>query len=252
MRPAATVGLGCGPRVSGNELRAEREETDVGTTAIRGTAAAVLVAAAVLGLAGCVNAEKAAPPGAGDSTSFGPPPTTASTTSAPATTGSAPANPSTGSSATQGSTTSDLHNQADVTFTKQAMLLRQQAVALAGAAGTASVNAQVKSLATEIGKDSVSTTTLTDLLSQWHVATPTPSSDQTTGVLTTSQLSAATKAQGTAFDMHWLQYMKANLKAAKQAVATEQANGSNAAAKQLAHQWAGLLAAEVTKINQIS
>lgn len=216
------------------------------TTAIRSTAAAVLLSATVLGLAGCVNAEQPAPPGAGDSVSYGPP-----ITSAPATT-SPSASPTTSPSATTAAQTADHHNAADVTFAKQALLLRQQAVSLADAAGTASVSDQVKALAGQISKDPVAPRTLTNWLTGWNQAIPTPGSEQVAGVLSTSQLHQATAAQGTAFDMHWLQYMKANLASARQVAAAEQAHGANAQAKQLAKQWAGLLRTEAAKLAAIS
>jgi uncharacterized protein (DUF305 family) len=236
--------------VFGNEVRAEREETDVRTTAIRGTAAAVLLSATVLGLAGCVNAEKPAPPGAGDSVSFGPPITaTSSAPASPSVSGSV--NPSVSPGATTAAQTADQHNQSDVTFAEQALLLRQQAVSLAAAAGTSSVSSQVTALAAKIDQDPVATATLIDWLTGWHQAVPAPGTVQVAGVLSTSQLHQVTSAQGTAFDMQWLQYMKANLASARQAVATEQAHGANAQAKQLAKRWAGLLTSETTAIDAI-
>lgn len=207
----------------------------------------MLLSATVLGLAGCVNAEKPAPPGAGNSVSYGPAVTTTSATPSP----SASANPSASQGATTAAQTADHHNQADVTFAKQALLLRQQAVSMAGAAGTGSVSAQVKALATQVSRDPVATGTLTDWLTGWHQTVPTPGSDKVTGVLSTSQLHQVTSAQGTAFDMQWLQFMKANLASARQVVAAEQAHGTNAQAKQLAQRWAGLLKSETAKIDAI-
>jgi uncharacterized protein (DUF305 family) len=236
--------------VFGNEVRAEREETDVRTTAIRSTAAAVLLSATVLGLAGCVNAEKPAPPGAGDSVSYGPAVTTTqSPTPSPSVSGSAtpPSSPGT----TTAAQTADHHNAADVTFAKQALLLRQQAVSLANAAGSASVSSQVKALAGQISRDPVATGTLTTWLTGWNQTVPTPASQQVKGVLTTSQLHQVTSAQGTSFDMQWLQYMKANLASARQVATAEQAHGANGQAKQLATQWAGLLRTESAKLSAI-
>jgi uncharacterized protein (DUF305 family) len=238
------------PRVFGNEVRAEREEADVRTTAIRSTAAAVLLTATVLGLAGCVNAEKSAPPGAGNSVSYGPAVTT--TQSAPASPSvGASTNPSTSQGATTAAQTADRHDQADVTFAKQALLLRQQAVSMAGAAGSGSVSSQVKALAAKIDGDPVATDTLSGWLTGWHQTVPTPATATVPGVLSTAQLHQVTGAQGTSFDMQWLQFMKANLASATQVVATEQAHGTNTQARQLARRWASLLKSETTTIDAI-
>lgn len=210
----------------------------------------MLLSATVLGLAGCVNAEKPAPPGAGNSVSYGPPVTTTqSAKPSPPATGSA--NPSAPQSPTTAAQTANHHNDADVTFARQALLLRQQAVALAQAAGTSSVSAQVKALAGQIGRDPVSTGTLANWLTGWKQTVPTPGTEQVDGVLSTSQLHQVTAAQGTAFDMQWLQFMKANLASARAVVSAEQAHGANAQATRLAKRWAGLLASEASKIDTI-
>ena len=214
-------------------------------TAIRGTVAAVLLSATALGLAGCVNAEKPAAPGAGESASYGPP-----VSSAPPSTTTA--NPS--SSASQGSPTqtADKHNQADVTFAEQAVLLRQQALTMATVAGASSTNAQVKALATQIKNDTApATNTLTTLLTQWGQNVPPADSANLPGVLTSAQMAQLTSAKGTAFDMHWLQYMRANLQAAGNAVTTEQSGGSSAQVKQVAQQWQPVAKTELSKVNSI-
>lgn len=198
----------------------------------------MLLSATVLGLAGCVNAEQAAPPGAGQSVSYGAPP------SAPAGTapsGGASANPSTAQTAG--------HNSADVTFAQQVVLLRQQAIAMANAAGTSSTNAQVKALASQITHDAgPSVGVLSNLLVQWN---QTANDQQAPGVLSTTQLQSVTSAKGVAFDMQWLQFMKANLQATQQAVNTENSHGSAQQAKQIAKQWGPALSPEISKISTI-
>lgn len=150
------------------------------------------------------------------------------------------------------SQTSNGHSAADVTFVKQALLLRQQALTMATAAAASSTNSQVKALATTIKNDAVpSVTTLTGWLSQWNQPTPTASTDKGPGVLTSSQLAQLTSAKGTAFDMQWLQYMRANLQAAKNAAQTEGSQGSFGQAKQVAQQWSSALDAELTTANGI-
>jgi uncharacterized protein (DUF305 family) len=196
----------------------------------------VLLSATVLGLAGCVNAEKSAPAGAGDSVSFGAAPTTTQASES----ASSPA-------ATQ---TSSTHNQADVTFANQAVLLRQQAVTMADKATTSSTSAQVKTLAGQISKDNVSAATLTAWLAQWGQPAPS-STGQATGVLPAAQLQQLVSASGTSFDMQWLQDMKSNLTAAQTASTTESSHGSNPQAKQLATQWGTTLKAELATLGTI-
>lgn len=204
------------------------------TTAIRGTAAAVLVTATVLGLAGCVNAERAAPPGAGESVSYGPPP------SVPPVSTPFSSGPATPASA---------HNQADVTFAQQVELLRQQAISMADAAGGSSSNAQIKALASQITHDSGPTVgAVQALLVQWN---QTAGNQQAPGVLSATQLQQVTSAKGTTFDMQWLQFMKANLTATQAAVNTEQAKGSDQQAVRIAKQWASALSSELTTIGTI-
>ena len=206
----------------------------------------MLLSATALGLAGCVNAEKPAAPGAGESVSYGPPPS-----SAPATT-TTPAATSTSGATGSPTQTADKHNQADVTFAEQAVLLRQQALTMATVAGSASTSAQIKSLAGQIVKDTVPDAgALTTALTQWGQNVPSADSANLPGVLTSTQMAQLTSAKGTAFDMHWLQYMRANLQAAQSASAAEQSAGASAQAKQIAQQWASVAKSELGKVNAI-
>jgi uncharacterized protein (DUF305 family) len=212
----------------------------VRSTAIRGTAAAVLLSAVLLGLAGCVNAEKAAPAGAGASQSFGPAPTTTSAPSASAPT------------STQGSAAA-AHNAADITFLDQAVQLRQQAINLATKASTVSTNAQIRTLATQIANDAVpSVDTMTGLLTQWGQPSPSSVPGQIPGLLSDSQVQQIEAATGTPFDMQWLQGVKGNLTAAEQAATNEASKGSNPTAKQLAQQWATQLKTELNSLTAIA
>ena len=209
------------------------------STAIRGTAAAVLLSATVLGLAGCVNAEKAAPAGAGASQSFGPAPTTTAPPSVPA--------------STSGGAAAAAHNAADITFLDQAVQLRQQAVGLATKASTVSTNSQIRTLATQIANDAVpSVDTMTGLLTQWGQPSPSSVPGQIPGLLSDSQVQQIEAATGTPFDMQWLQGVKGNLTAAEQAATTEASKGSNPTAKQLAQQWAAQLKTELNSLTAIT
>lgn len=186
------------------------------TTAIRGTAVAVLLSATALGLSGCVNAEQPAPAGAGDSVSYGPPPSTAPV-----------------AADTQ-------HNQADVTFVTQAVLLHQQVVSMAYLAGTGSTDPKLKALATEITSDQTpQVNTLIGWLTQWHQTIPTVDNSQT------SQLQAL---KGASFNTEWTNDVRANLGNSQQAVSAELAQGSSAEAKQVAQQWSAIVRTELTKL----
>lgn len=225
------------------------------TNAIRGTAAAVLLSATVLGLAGCVNAEKPAPPGAGDSVSYGPPvtsPTNSPATTTPTTPPPSSGAPATGASVTTAAQTAAHHNRTDVTFAERAVLLRQQALTLAGAAETAGINPQLRSLAAQVTTDGgPAVGTLSTWLSDWGQAAPARGSVPTAGVLSADQLRHVTSARGTAFDMQWLQYLQANLAAAREAAGTEVAHGANQQAKQVARHWATVLKAESDRLAAI-
>lgn len=212
-------------------------------TAIRGTAAAVLLSAAVLGLAGCVNAEQSAPPGAGQSQSFGPAPTTAAPTSTT----------SPGGSVAPVSTGAD-HNAADVTFATQAVQLRDQAATLATKATTASTDARVQALATTIAGDvTPSVNTMNGWLAQWgQPAAGSVPGQVVPGLLTSAQVQQLESATGTPFDMQWLQAMRGNLQASKTIATTEASKGSNAAAKQAAQQWVTELTSELSKLSAIT
>jgi uncharacterized protein (DUF305 family) len=202
----------------------------VRTTAIRGTAAAVLLTATVLGLAGCVNAEKAAPPGAGSSQSYA----AAAPVALPA-------------------QAADQHNQADITFLDQAVRLRQQAVSIAGLAAKGSTNAMVRTLATKIAGDTVPPVdTMTGWLTQWSQPAPASVPGQVPGLLTDAQVQQLGSVTGTPFDMQWLQGIHGNLAAAAQAAGTEAAHGSNPQAKQLAQEWATQLKSELAALATIT
>lgn len=217
------------------------------TTAIRGTAAAVLLTATVLGLAGCVNAERAAPAGAGNSVSFGP--TAPSTSTPPASTPPA----SSPSASTPPAAAGAQHNAADVTFLEQSVQLRQQAVTIANLAGRGSTNAQIQSLATDIASGTgPSATTMIGWLSQWNAPAPQSVPGQVPGVLAATDLQQLQSTTGTPFDMHWLQDVRGNLTAAQQAANTEVSTGSNPAAKALAQQWVTQLKAQLAKLTTIT
>ena len=202
------------------------------TTAIRGTAAAVLFSATVLGLAACVNAEQSAPPGAGSSVSYGNPP------SGPPT------------------QVDNQHNQADVTFLNQVVLLRQQTVQLAYLGVQRSTNDKVKSLATKITQgQQPPVDTLIAWLRQWGQSAPSsssPSASQVPGFLSQSQLQQLSSAQGATFDHQWAQNLTGIDQALLKAAQTEQAQGLNGQVKQVAQQLAGNVQSELSQLGSLS
>lgn len=197
----------------------------------------MLLSATVLGLAGCVNAEQAAPAGAGNSQSFGPAATTTSV---------APVSSPAAVAGTQ-------HNAADVTFLDQSVQLRQQALTIAGLAAKGSSNAQVQSLATDIaGGTGPSVTTMTGWLTQWNQPAPQSVPGQVPGVLAAADLQQLQSLTGTPFDMHWLQDVHGNLTAAQQLASTETTKGSNPQAKALAQQWTTQIKAQLATLATIT
>lgn len=216
-----------------------RKRADVRITAIRGTAAAVLLSAAVLGLAGCVNAEQAAPAGAGESQSYG---------AAPTSSAAAPSGSPSSASIAPGD-----HNAADVAFVDQAVQLRQQAVALSDKASSVSTSAQVRQLAAQISGDPIPLVdTLNGWLQQWGQPAASSVPGQVPGLLTDSQVKQIESATGTPFDMQWLQGIKGNLTAAQAAATAEVSKGSNSAAKQAAQEWIAEIKGELTKLSAIT
>jgi uncharacterized protein (DUF305 family) len=196
----------------------------------------VLLSATVLGLAGCVNAEQAAPPGAGNSQSFGPAATTTSVA------------PISSPAAVAGAQ----HNAADVTFVNQSVQLRQQVLTIAGLAAKGSSNAQLQSLATDIaGGTGPSVTTMTGWLTQWSQPAPQSVAGQP-GMLAAADLQQLQTLTGTPFDMHWLQDVHGNLTAAQQLASTETSKGSNPQAKALAQQWTTQLKAQLATLATIT
>lgn len=204
--------------------------------AFRGTAAAALLSAAALGLAGCGNSEQAAPPGAGSSVSYGIPPTTA-----PATAGGQ-------------------HSPADVAFLSQVVPLRQQVLQIAGLAQTASTNQKVKDLAQRILDDPSQphVDTLNGYLTQWGQPTPTTAAATASatpsvpGLLSEAQLEQLSTVKGADFDTQWGKAIQQNLTATQQAVAAITTAGTSQQVKQVAQQWGTVLAAELTQLQALT
>ena len=234
------------PALAAPERRAIEGKTDVRTTAIRGTAAAVLLSATVLGLAGCVNAEKPAAPGAGN----GSPSATRRAAVQPAVDDRPRAAVRADSGQACAHAHGRQHNQTDVTFTEQAVLLRQQALPWPprpevqyGRAGAA--RWPVRSPRTPCRRRPL--TTLAD-----PVGPELPPADSTNRRRCAVRASCSSHVrQGHRFDMHWLQFMRANLRRPAAAVRPSR-RAARPQVKQLAQQWAaGRQVTELSKVNSI-
>lgn len=198
------------------------------TTAIRGTAAAVLLSATVLGLSGCVNAEHSA--AQNPVVSYGAAPSTAPTQA------------------------DDQHNQADVAFVGQAVALHQQVVSIAYLATAGSSNAAVQALAKKLTADEQpQVDTLSGWLTQWHQQAPsTTDPAQVPGLLAPAQVQQLSGAKGGAFDTQWAQAVKANLTNSAQDAAAELAQGSSPSAQLVAKQWQAMVQAELSALAALS
>ena len=210
---------------------------------IRNTATAMLLSATVLGLAGalsgCANHEEAAAPGAGDSASYGMPPAT------PVGAGDTSGEPS--AAPTQAGTQ---HSQADVTFLNSVVLLRQQAAQLGFMGVSSATNSGLKTLSQTIsGERYPALDTLTGWLTQWGQPTPSATTTQVTGLLTSAQITQLQGLKGSAFDSKLVSDLVANHQAIISAANTEVSSGTNAQAQQVAQ---NLVTAETTELNQLN
>ena len=214
---------------------------------IRNTATAMLLSATVLGLAGalsgCANHEEAAAPGAGDSVSYGMPP---ATTAAAAASGAA-------TEPTAAPTRADAtHNQADVTFLNSVVLLRQQAVQLGFLGASNATGTNLKTLATTIsGERYPALDTLIGWLTQWGQPTPSATTSQVTGLLTSAQITQLQGLKGTAFDGKLVSDLVANHQAVIGAANTEVSTGGNPQAQEVARNLVTLENTELTQLNAL-
>lgn len=152
-----------------------------------------------------------------------------------------PASPSVGSSVQVGAD----HNDADVTFAQSMIPHHQQAVEMAALAETRAGDPEVKALAAEIKQaQQPEIQQMSSWLGRWGVL-PTMSSmpsgghsghGDMTGMMTAEEMSAMGSASGAQFDRMFLQMMIRHHEGAVQMAGTEQQQGENAAAKDLAGQ----------------
>ena len=211
---------------------------------IRGTATAVLLSATALGLvgglSGCANHEVAAPPGAGESTSYGMPPSSTATTAPAGSTGTTTLPAHVGA----------VHNQADVTFLDSVVLLRQQGTQLATLGSTQATNPKLKTLAGTLAQEqSVPTDTLTSWRPQWNQPAPSVGTTQVSGLLSTAELSQLQTLTGATFDTKLVRDLVANHQAVLNAANTELTAGTSQQAKQVAQ---NLVTSEQADLGQLN
>lgn len=184
-------------------------------------ASAAMVA---LGLAGCV-VQPPAPPGTAPTTSYGPP-------------------------VTSPVSTAQRHDQADITFLRQAVQLRQQAVRIADLAFPRS-NSAVAVLSHQIATET--TPPLHDLLAPLHEwGAGTPGAASAPGLLPAGQISQLSRTREPAFDNRWTQDMNTTLTDSLRAADAELISGVDAATRSLATQWMTTLHSDQEKLAVIS
>lgn len=206
---------------------------------LRGTATAVLLSATVLGLtaglSACAVHEQAAPPGAGQSQSFG-----------------MPAPGAGGSGVTAPAQADAQHNQADVAFVNSVVLLRQQAVQLGYLGKSNATDAKLKTLSGTFSTEQYpALDTLIGWLGQWGAPSPSPTATPVSGLLSPADLQQLQGLKGSAFDTKLVADLLANHQAVLAAVNTELSTGSNPQAKQVAQVLGSGEQAEINQLNAL-
>lgn len=198
---------------------------------------ALLVIPAAVSLAACGSSRAATTPDRASMT------LASATVSASATAGTASA------------TSAAQHNEADVLFLQMMIPHHQQAVEMAKLAATRASMPQVKSLAAAIETaQGPQIETMTSCLTSWGATVP--SADPTGGMSTPGMTSDADMKQlgtlsGTAFDKAFMQMMIKHHQGAVTMAATEQAQGQDPAAKNLAASIATSQTAQITQMQDL-
>lgn len=138
------------------------------------------------------------------------------------------------------------HNGADITFAQNMIPHHQQAVEMAAMAESRASDPKVKALAAKIKQaQQPEIEQMTRWLTEWGAplpSMPAPTGGQSghrghgdmTGMMTAEEMSAMGAATGAEFDRMFLQLMIRHHQGAVQMAGTEQQQGENAAAKDLA------------------
>jgi uncharacterized protein (DUF305 family) len=147
-------------------------------------------------------------------------------------------------------------NDADVMFTQMMIEHHKQAVKMADLAETRAQDPEVKELAAKIKTDQESEiATMTGWLSEWgRSATPSAGMEGhhgMPGMMTDEDMKKLEAAKGTEFDRMFLQMMTAHHKGAIEMAKTEQAQGVNPKARELAATIKTTQQAEISQMQKI-
>lgn len=149
------------------------------------------------------------------------------------------------------------HNAADVTFAQSMIPHHQQAVRMSELAATRAADAQVAQLATQIKTaQGPEIETMQSWLAAWGQPTAMPGHDMgdmqsMPGMMTDGQMATLEGMSGAAFDREFVRMMIAHHQGAITMARTEQANGSDPAAKELAAKIEKDQTAEIATLQQI-
>lgn len=208
-------------------------------TPARRAAATAAVTGAVLALAACGNdTSSSGQAGHGNGSSHSASASASGTAAAP---GSASA-PDTA------------HNAADIAFAQSMIPHHRQAVEMADLAATRASSAEVMTLAAEIKKaQDPEIKTLSGWLKGWGEQIPAEGADHSghamAGMMGEDDMSTLESASGAEFDTAFLKLMVKHHEGAVTMSKTEQSQGSNPAAKDLAGRIVTAQSAEITRMN---
>ncbi|MDG6108748.1 DUF305 domain-containing protein [Dactylosporangium aurantiacum] len=148
-------------------------------------------------------------------------------------------------------------NAADVTFATDMIPHHRQAIDMAEVAQAKAATPEVRALADRIAKaQEPEIATMSGWLTAWGAPVPSPGAmhhgmdgmGQMPGMMTDQEMRDLAKADGKAFDTMFLQMMIKHHQGAVEMARTEQAQGQDAAAKQLAARIAADQTAEITEM----
>lgn len=144
-------------------------------------------------------------------------------------------------------------NEADVMFVQMMILHHRQATEMAELAGTRASDEEVKKLAAEIkATQQPEVTKMQNWLTKWGKPTPADGmARQMPGSMSEQDMEKLGEAKGAAFDKEFLQMMTTHHKGAIAMARTEQQQGANPGAKQLANKIETEQQAQVQQMQKI-
>ncbi|WP_421111142.1 DUF305 domain-containing protein [Streptomyces sp. NEAU-S77] len=156
-------------------------------------------------------------------------------------------------------TTTDKHNQADVTFAQTMILHHRQAIGMAEMARTRASSSDVKTLAVKVKKEQApEIRTMVGWLNAWGEKVPRgmygmrhghPS--DMAGMMNKNEMHALNRASGKSFDTMFLAMMIKHHEGAVQMARTEKKHGSYGPAKALANRIVITQTAEIAQMRKI-